>query len=71
MAHLGYPVVGDGVYGGNRDNTGFPRHLLHASRLVFHHPVTDQPMDYTAALWPDFAGVLKELDSNIKKEAVP
>lgn len=61
MAHLGYPVAGDRVYGGHRDNTPFPRQLLHASRLVFRHPVTDQVLDYTAALWPDFIGVLRTL----------
>ncbi len=69
MAHLGCPVVGDRVYGGHRDNSAFPRQLLHASRLVFNHPVTDQRMDYTAGLWPDFANVLKEFDCNIQKEA--
>ena len=69
MAHLGYPVVGDRVYGGHRNNIAFPRHLLHASRLVFNHPVTDQLMDYTAVLWPDFADALKEFESNFQKEA--
>jgi 23S rRNA pseudouridine1911/1915/1917 synthase len=58
MAHLGYPIAGDIVYGAHRDNSTFPRQLLHASRLVFHHPVTDQLMDYTADLWPDFADIL-------------
>ncbi len=69
MAHLGCPVVGDKVYGGHRDNSVFPRQLLHASRLVFRHPVTDQPMDYTAALWPDFADVLNGLHGDQALEA--
>ena len=68
MAHLGCPVVGDKVYGGHRDNSAFSRHLLHASRLVFQHPVTGQPMDYTAALWPDFAEVLNALGSKMTEE---
>ncbi|MBU1565024.1 MAG: RluA family pseudouridine synthase [Proteobacteria bacterium] len=61
MAHIGCPVVGDRVYGAHRDNSAFPRQLLHASRLVFHHPITDQPMDHVADLWPDFAGIVREL----------
>ncbi len=61
MAYIGCPVVGDRVYGAHRDNSTFPRHLLHASRLIFHHPVTGQLMDHTAALWPDFADVLNDL----------
>ncbi|MFH0783366.1 MAG: RluA family pseudouridine synthase [Pseudomonadota bacterium] len=68
MSHLGCPVVGDRVYGAHRDNSGFPRHLLHASRLVFRHPVTGQPMDYTAALWPDFADIVNDLSGREKEE---
>lgn len=63
MAYLGCPVAGDRVYGGHRDNCMFPRQLLHASRLVFHHPVTDETMDYSAELWPDFADTLHKLET--------
>jgi 23S rRNA pseudouridine1911/1915/1917 synthase len=58
MAYIGCPVVGDRVYGAHRDNSAFQRQLLHASRLIFHHPVTGQRMDHTANLWPDFANVI-------------
>jgi 23S rRNA pseudouridine1911/1915/1917 synthase len=69
MASLGYPVAGDRLYGAHHNNSDFPRHLLHASRLVFHHPVTGQPMDYTAALWPDFANIVNAFDSRQTTEA--
>lgn len=69
MAHIGCPVVGDRVYGAHRDNSTFPRHLLHASRLIFHHPVTEQLMDHSAALWPDFADVLNNLSGGQAQEA--
>jgi 23S rRNA pseudouridine1911/1915/1917 synthase len=62
MASLGCPVAGDRVYGPNRDNRSFPRQLLHASRLVFRHPVTDQLLDLTADIWPDFMTILENLD---------
>lgn len=61
MAHLGCPVVGDQVYGPGRDNSHFPRQLLHASRLVFHHPVTDILIDKSATVWPDFNEILHGL----------
>ena len=61
MAHLGCPVVGDRVYGSGRDNSHFPRQLLHASRLAFHHPETAVFLDKTAVLWPDFEEILKGL----------
>ncbi len=66
MAHLGNPVVGDRVYGGNRDNTHYPRQLLHAHHLVFQHPVTKKKMDWTAPLWGDFADVLQRLGYDLQ-----
>lgn len=70
MASIGCPVAGDGVYGGHRNNSFFPRQLLHASRLVFHHPVTGQLMDHSADLWPDFAYCLEELRRKQTMEAI-
>lgn len=61
MAYLGCPVVGDRVYGAGKDNSDFPRQLLHASRLVFHHPVKDILIEKEALLWPDFGEVLNRL----------
>ncbi len=60
MAYLGYPVVGDKVYGSGKDNSQFSRQLLHASRLIFHHPVTTAYIDKRAELWPDFKEVLDD-----------
>ena len=64
MAHLGHPVVGDTVYGGNRNNDDFPRQLLHAYRLVLQHPVTTETLDQVAPLWQDFAAVLRRHGSH-------
>lgn len=61
MAHLGCPVVGDKVYGAGKDNSLFPRQLLHASRLIFHHPITEVLIDKSAGLWPDFSQILRDL----------
>ncbi len=58
MAHLGCPVAGDSVYGAGKDNSNFSRQLLHASRLVFCHPVTGDLLDKSASIWPDFNEVL-------------
>ncbi len=61
MAHLGHSVVGDKIYGANRDNSDFPRQLLHAHRLVLQHPVTAETLDQVAPLWGDFSDVLGKL----------
>ena len=59
---LGYPVVGDPVYG-RRPNrrltevTGYvaPRQLLHAARLSFNHPATGERVTFEAPRPEDFA----------------
>lgn len=62
MASLGCPVAGDVVYGSHRDNSLFQRQMLHASRLMFHHPVTGELLDQSADLWPDFQEILENLE---------
>ena len=53
MAHIGHPVAGDALYGGGRNNTLFPRQMLHAWRLRFTHPVQHVPMQFEAPVWED------------------
>lgn len=36
LAHIGHPLLGDGLYGG--DGTLMARHALHCHRLMFHEP---------------------------------
>jgi len=70
LAHAGFPIVGDKVYGGRltlpkgasetlrhalRD---FPRQALHAARLQFDHPVTGKPIECVSPLPPDMRGLL-------------
>ena len=62
MADLGFPVAGDRVYGGRRDNSRFPRQLLHSWRLRFHHPETGQLVQAEAGLPRDFQAILDELE---------
>jgi 23S rRNA pseudouridine1911/1915/1917 synthase len=73
LAHAGFPIVGDRVYGGRltlpkgasetlrqalRD---FPRQALHASRLQFDHPVTGKPIECLSPLPADMRGLLDVL----------
>lgn len=70
MAHIGHPVVGDVVYGGGRKVEGVPRQLLHAYRLAFTHPVTEQFVDYCAPLWSDFKEILLDHQLNLCELAI-
>jgi 23S rRNA pseudouridine1911/1915/1917 synthase len=66
--HLGFPVVGDSVYGRRhnarlRQTTGCvaPRQMLHARQLALTHPRTGQPLVFEAPLPADFTGILQLL----------
>jgi 23S rRNA pseudouridine1911/1915/1917 synthase len=60
LAHVGLPVLGDGLYGG-RSRVGAvvaPRCLLHALRLVLPHPIEGRPLRIEAPLPDDLAAAL-------------
>lgn len=54
MAHIGHPLVADGLYGG-APAAGMTRQALHAFRLAFAHPVTGQALDFQALPPADLA----------------
>jgi 23S rRNA pseudouridine1911/1915/1917 synthase len=70
LAHAGYPIVGDPVYGGRRRLPagagaalkaaleGFHRQALHAERLTFAHPKSGKSVSFTAPLPSDFTELL-------------
>lgn len=61
LAWLGYPVVGDTVYGYRRQRLLKSRHFLHAAGLRLTHPATDEEVEFKAPLPPKLAAVLKRL----------
>jgi len=61
LAWLGYPIVGDVVYGRRRQRLLRTRHFLHAARIRFSHPVTSKEVEFEAPLPPELAAVLKRL----------
>lgn len=73
MAHAGFPLVGDPLYGGGlklpRSATprlvealrGFRRQALHAEHLEFAHPVSGETMRFDVKPPPDFLALLEAL----------
>lgn len=51
MAHLGYPLLGDELYGGSQEK--IERHALHAYRIKMLHPIENRMLDFLAELPPD------------------
>ena len=61
LAAIGHPVVGDAAYGGRRRAIALERPFLHAARLAFAHPVTEEPLTFEEPLPPDLEAVLAGL----------
>jgi 23S rRNA pseudouridine1911/1915/1917 synthase len=59
LAAIGYPVVGDAVYGVKSDHLS--RQFLHASRLGFKLPSTGEYVEFNSELPPDLAQALKNM----------
>ena len=59
MRYLGYPILGDSVYG-RKDNE--KRQMLHAYKLEFIHPVTGRQMEFIGEIPEDFQKALKKSD---------
>jgi 23S rRNA pseudouridine1911/1915/1917 synthase len=53
LHHLGNPVLGDKIYA-PRFAKDFPRQMLHAWKLGFHHPRTGAWKSFEAQLPADF-----------------
>ncbi len=56
---IGYPVVGDKVYG--IKSSHLSRQFLHASLLGFKLPSTDEYLEFTSELPPDLEQALKDI----------
>ena len=59
MAAIGYPVVGDSVYG--KRNKCLARHFLHAAYLRFRHPVSMDEIEVNSQLPGELSGFLNSL----------
>lgn len=46
MLALGHPIVGDRLYGIEASPEARPRLHLHATRLVFKHPIENTTLDF-------------------------
>jgi 23S rRNA pseudouridine1911/1915/1917 synthase len=48
MAYMGYPLVGDDLYGGSREY--LDRQALHCRRIQFIHPISKKQMEFTTPM---------------------
>ncbi|HFH9838326.1 TPA: RluA family pseudouridine synthase [Streptococcus suis] len=63
FSHIGFPLLGDDLYGGCLD-LGIDRQALHCHNLVFDNPFTAERIDLEARLPSDFQAVINMLNNN-------
>ncbi len=74
LAATGLPIVGDPVYGRPRFDRvkdaalkkvlqEFPRQALHAERIAFRHPATNEPMEIVAPVPEDMKQLIAVIDA--------
>ncbi len=65
-SHVGHPIVGDEWYAPQ----GFARLCLHAAKLAFHHPATNEWMSFSSPLPASIAVAFAE-DGDLSKNSPP
>lgn len=61
MAHLGHAVAGDYVYGNDKKSAYLNGQCLHAIKIGFVHPITNEYLEFTSELPDYFTEFLKKL----------
>lgn len=61
MSHIHHPLLGDGVYGPDKNPFGVSGQMLHAKTLGFIHPSTGEYMEFDSRLPDEFETVLDKL----------
>jgi 23S rRNA pseudouridine1911/1915/1917 synthase len=81
LAHVGFPLVGDALYGKRlvlpkaatprlaATLRGFRRQALHAARLAFLHPTTGEPVEFRAPLPADLVDLIDALAEDARLAA--
>ncbi len=64
MSYIGYPIIGDTVYGRKNDRYGINGQALHAKKLGFVHPTRGEYMEFESPLPDYFENLLEELRQN-------
>ncbi len=65
MKYINHPIVGDPIYG-QRKTIGEVQ-LLHAYKLAFNHPITDEPLTFYAKLPNHFIDIISDVNVTMKE----
>ena len=62
LAFVGFPLVGDTVYGRRKQTLPLNRHFLHAAALSFLRPSDHEPLSFEAELPAELQAILDQLE---------
>ncbi len=67
LKYLGYPIIGDPIYFTKPSkrlskNLGLDRQFLHASKLIFTHPISQQPLEFQSSLPKELTSILNKFE---------
>jgi 23S rRNA pseudouridine955/2504/2580 synthase len=73
LSHLGFPLCGDDKYGDfalnkQLEKEGLKRMFLHAAKLAFRHPLTDQTIELSAPLPAELEGFVAFVEQTRERE---
>lgn len=63
MAYIGHPVAGDDVYGSKKEKVSFDGQCLHARKIGFVHPSTNEYLEFSSDLPEYFIKFLNKLNN--------
>jgi 23S rRNA pseudouridine1911/1915/1917 synthase len=61
LTSIGYPLVGDPIYGSKKNEFGIKSQMLHSAKLAFLHPRTGERLEFSAPLPADMAKIVEKL----------
>ena len=62
LSEIGYPIVGDYTYSNGKNKFGVEGQMLHAYKIKFKHPSTNEEVEFTAELPEYFTEILEKLE---------
>lgn len=75
LTHIGFPIVGDDMYGGrpffnSQHQPMLDRQALHAAYLSFDHPISNERLEFVAPLRDEFLQVVNDLRSRATVQTI-
>lgn len=62
LSEIGYPIIGDYTYSNGKNKFGVEGQMLHAYKIKFKHPSTNQDVEFTAELPQYFSEIIEQLE---------